>query len=89
MKVVVEDQCEDLAPFMFERQAHSPALVTYSGNYYNFYTKGSSSWPHSDPCGANQQRHLTGVVNPRGWMFARDREFNADVKEVFNENDSK
>ena len=86
-KIVVEDVCEDVVPYMFQKNGHSAALYTAAGIYYNFYTKRAHTWAVSDPCGVSGLSHLNGVLNPGLWMYVREKDpLNPYVLEIFDVN---
>ena len=73
-KTVVEDVCEDVVPYMFQKDGHSAGLYAADGIYYYFYTKGAGTWAVSDPCGTSGLNHLNGVQNPGLWMYVREKD---------------
>ena len=88
-KIVVEDVCEDVVPYMFQKDGHSAALYTATGIYYNFYTKGAHSWAVSDPCGVSGLNHLNGVQNPGFWMYVKEKDPpNPHVIKIFDVNNN-
>ena len=86
-KIVVEDVCEDVVPYMFQKGGHSAGLYTAGGIYYHFYTKGSGTWPVSDPCGVSGLNQLNGIMNPGMWIYVKEKDpLNPYVIEIFDIN---
>ena len=66
----VSKKCAGVVPISFGFNSFGPNLATRS-YYYYFDGAIGSDWPTHDPCGANKQNQLTGVVNPHGNIFVR------------------
>jgi len=53
--------------------AGSGPTINGGGHYYYWEGTTNNSWPTHDPCGKNQENHLSGVESPGGAIFLRSK----------------